>query len=208
MCGIVAYCGLPSQGRREEFRRLCREACIRGVHAFGIAYHDGRRVQVFKSLSFADVMNAVPRHLPSEIVFHNRYCTSGDYTRMENNQPLIVGGDALAFNGTVDMGTKQEMEERHDLTMETENDGEIVLQDIRRGMPFHTIGDQQTTFAGVYLGADGEMFAFRNEMRPLWQFPLSGGRFIVSTRDIASRAKIDTKNGTPINPYTILHLGE
>lgn len=206
MCGIVAYSGLPSRERRDEFKRLCREACIRGVHAFGIAYHDGRQVQVFKSLSFADVMNAVPEPLPSKIVFHNRYCTSGDYTRMENNQPLIVGGNALAFNGTVDMGTREEMERRHGIVMETENDGEIVLQDIRRGMPFHTIGDRRTTFAGVYLGSNGEMYASRNEMRPLWQFPLTVGKFIVSTRDIASRAKIDTKNGTPVEEYIMLDL--
>lgn len=206
MCGIVAYSGVESRERRVEFQRLCREACIRGVHAFGIAWHDGGQVRVFKSLSFAEVMNAVPDPLPSKIVFHNRYSTSGDYTRMENNQPLIVGGNALAFNGTVDMGTKQEMELRHGITLTTENDGEIVLQDIGRGMPFHTIADRKTAFAGVYLGADGEMFAFRNEMRPLWLFSVQGGKFIVSTHDIASRARIDTNNGSLIEEYITLNL--
>lgn len=205
MCGIVAYSG-NGKNVRNTFQRLCVEATIRGVHAFGIAFFDGQRVRHFKSLSFREVMDAIPDPLPQHIVFHNRYCTSGDYTRMENNQPLIVGGDALAFNGTVDMGTKQEMEQRHSTRLTTENDGELVLQDIKRGVPFQTIGNQLATFAGVFLGADGKMYALRNEMRPLWCFPVSGGRFIVSTRDIASRAKLDTSLGFEVEPYMTLDL--
>lgn len=206
MCGVVAFSGNGSQGHRATFVLLCIEATIRGQHAFGIAYHDGQRVQVFKSTSFGEVLKAIPNPLPQRIVFHNRYCTSGDYRVMANNQPLFVGGDALAFNGTVDMGTKQEMEQRHNTTLTTDNDGELVLQDIKNGKPFRTISDNLATFAGVFLGGNGRMFAFRNEMRPLWCVPVSDGKFIVSTRDIARRAILDVSKAYPIKANEIMDL--
>lgn len=206
MCGIVAYSGMCSSERRADFCRLCYEATIRGVHAYGIAYHDGERVRVFKSLNFSEVMSAVPNPLPQRIMFHNRYCTSGDFLVMANNQPLLVGGNALAFNGTVDMGTKQEMELRHNTTLTTDNDGELVLQDIMNGTPMRSIANELVTFAGVFLGAGGEMFALRNDMRPLWCFKVQGGKFIASTKDIARRARIDVVNGSLITPLTPLEL--
>lgn len=208
MCGIVAYCGATSRERRGTFRQLCCEATIRGLHAFGIAYYYGGRVRVFKSLSFVEVMNAIPNPLPERIVFHNRYCTSGDFTVMNNNQPLVVDGNALAFNGVVDMGTKAEMERRHSTLLTTENDGELVLQDIRRGDPFRSIANRISSFAGVYLGKDGEMFALRNEMRPLWSYDVKDGTFIVSTVDIARRAvpDLDMGNIRQIDAYEIMRL--
>lgn len=165
-----------------------------------------KKNQVFRSIYFEEVIRAIPEQLPQHIVFHSRYSTSGDYRIMENNQPLFINGDTLAFNGTVDMGTKQEMEQRHNTTLTTDNDGELVLQDIKRGEPFRSIADNLSTFAGVYLGGDGEMFAFRNEMRPLWCVPAQDGKFIVSTQDIARRAKINTSNAYQIKTNELLHL--
>lgn len=206
MCGIVGFSGTARRGDRERFINLCRQSCIRGVHAFGIAYYTQDGVCVTKSTVFDEVMNAIPEPLPGKIMFHNRYSTSGDYRNPVNNQPIHVDGNALVFNGTVDMGTKQEMEARHGLNLQTDNDGEIVLLDFIAGKPFAHIGNTLATFAGIFLGKDGTMAAFRNEMRPLWCFRDGGNKFISSTRDIAARAKFEENNGMPIEPFKLFML--
>lgn len=203
MCGVVAYSG-PA-GDRDVFQCLCCQSCVRGVHSFGIAWHDRQGLHVHKGTDFAGVMAAVPQPLPCKIVFHNRYCTSGDWTDNTNNQPLLAHGGALAFNGTIDMGTKEEMERRHGVRLELYNDGELVLLDIAAGDPLRHIRDGKATFAGVFLGEDGRMFALRNELRPLWLFRTALGKFITSTSDIASRAKLDG-SGAILKPFDICTL--
>lgn len=109
MCGIVGFSGKAGLEDRARFVALCRQSCIRGVHAFGIAWHSpATGLQVFKSTDFDETMKAVPNPLPDKIVFHNRYSTSGDWRVPDNNQPIHVRGNALVFNGTVDMGTSTE----------------------------------------------------------------------------------------------------
>lgn len=207
MCGVVGYSGRQRPEDRNRFISLCREACIRGVHAFGIAYiDDNGKLNVVKSQSFEKVMWAIPTPIPRKIIFHNRYSTSGDASVMSNNQPIYVDGDALVFNGTVDMGTKEEMEQRHDVELQTENDGELVLKNFQIGEPLKLISSNKVSFAGIFLTEQGGMYAIRNEMRPLWQFEVEGGKFIASTRDIASRSLISTKNGKEIEPLSIVEL--
>jgi glutamine phosphoribosylpyrophosphate amidotransferase len=206
MCGIVGFSGIAEKDSRTKFIDLCRQSCIRGVHAFGIAYHTTDGVAVFKSTDFEEVIVAIPDPLPRKIIFHNRYSTSGDYRIMENNQPIFINGNALVFNGTVDMGTKAEMEARHGIKMQTDNDGEIVLLDVLAGKPFAHIRNSAATFAGVFLGKDGNMFAFRNDLRPLWCLNERGCKFICSTIDIAVRAKFDRNNCTPVEPLKLLYL--
>lgn len=204
MCGVVGYSGQGAS--RQQFVELCRQACIRGVHAFGVAFLTANGLYVTKGTSFSSVMDAVPDPLPRKIIFHNRYSTSGDYRDMANNQPVCVGDWAMVFNGTVDMGTKEEMERHSGYHLTTDNDGELVLRDyINRGT-FERIADARATFAGIFLNAGGRMFALRNGLRPLWAFPVTGGQFVVSTRDIASRAKLDTSCGALLQPLVKLQL--
>lgn len=207
MCGIVGYKGAPSAEARAQFIRLCDEARIRGEHAYGIAYYEeGRGVVFAKGMDFDTIMQRIPTPLPTRIIFHARYSTSGDYRDMLNNQPIIIDGDALVFNGTVDMGTKAEMEQRNGLTMQTDNDGELVLRDIQYCAPFRRLGDNLVTFAGIVLRGNGEMFALRNEMRPLWRFEVAGGTFLASTQDIALRAKLEAISSSPIPPMEKVSL--
>lgn len=207
MCGIVGYSGIPKNGDRERFIELCRQSCIRGVHAFGIGYYDKNAITVFKSSTFEEVMDSIPATLPNKIVFHNRYSTSGDHREPINNQPIIINGNALVFNGTVDMGSKAEMEHRYGIRLLTSNDGELVLLDIEEGRgAFTHIDNDFATFAGIYLGYDGTMMAFRNRMRPLWLFQEPNCVFLCSTRDIASRAGFDMSLGQPVEPLTYIHL--
>lgn len=207
MCGVVGYSGSQRPADKKQFISLCRESCIRGVHAFGIAYiDDNGKLNVVKSQLFDKVMFAIPTPIPKKIIFHNRYSTSGDASVMSNNQPIYVDGDALVFNGTVDMGTKDEMERRYSVKLQTENDGELVLKSFQKGDPLKLISSDKVSFAGIFLTQHGRMYAIRNEMRPLWQFDVDGGMFIASTLDIASRSLIPTKNGNKIKPLSVVEL--
>lgn len=204
MCGVVGYSG--NGASRQQFVELCRQSCIRGVHAFGVAFLCANGLYVTKDTSFRSVMAAVPDPLPRKIIFHNRYSTSGDFRDMANNQPVCIDRWAMVFNGTVDMGTKEEMERHSGYHMATDNDGELVLRDyITRGT-FERVADERATFAGIFLNEDGRMFALRNALRPLWAFRVQGGQFITSTRDIASRAKLAINNGHLLQPFTPYQL--
>lgn len=159
-----------------------------------------------KGTDFDVIMQLIPTPMPERIIFHARYSTSGDYRDMLNNQPIVIDGDALVFNGTVDMGTKEEMEQRNGIMMQTDNDGELVLRDIQDGHPFRRLSDNLVTFAGIVLRGNGEMFALRNVMRPLWRFEVSGGIFLASTQDIALRAKLEAISSSPITPMKKVSL--
>lgn len=207
MCGIVGYSRTRKEARndRERFIALCREACIRGEHAYGIAYiTPDDRLEVFKDTDKERVLEAIPQTMPERIIFHNRYSTSGDWKQPDNNQPIHVGESALVFNGTIDMGTKDEMQKRYGISMLTDNDGEIVMNDILHDQPFAHIRDGQT-FAGIYLDRR-RMFAFRNDLRPLKRIKDEGCEFVCSTKDIALRAKFDENYIEDITPFTLTFL--
>lgn len=208
MCGVVGFSG--EGGDRQLFISACVQSTIRGIHAFGVAWLDSVcKLHYFKSCSFNEIVTAIPNPFPQKIIFHNRYCTSGDFRHSVNNQPIISDDSkiALVFNGTVDMGTKSEMEARSGYSLNTDNDGELVLNDIIHGNPFlrlHPI--HGTSFAGIYLMDGGAMCAFRNNHRPLWQFRHKNGIYITSTQDIARRAGIDISQGEIVEPYKIMNL--
>lgn len=207
MCGIVGYSGKGGALQRKSFIELCRQACIRGVHAFGIGYFIPETgLHVYKSTDFNEVMKAVPGILPGKIMFHCRYSTSGDYKDMANNQPVYVHENALVFNGTIDMGTKEEMEQHCGFSLQTSNDGELVLRDLEKQQPFNRISDGKATFAGIALMKDGSMCAFRNDLRPLWAFNCKDEVFISSTLDIALRAKINTDGRKLLQPLVLHQL--
>lgn len=143
-------------------RKLVFEASVRGLH------HEGSRV----------VENAG--------IYHTRYCTSG-----ETPQPLHYAGRWLAFNGVIDMGTKEEMEQRYMISMDTDNDGELFLQLCNSDEDIlEFINNPKRTFAGVLLLKD-RLIAVRNHGRPLWLHISPGYIIIASTRDIFERAGID-----------------
>lgn len=206
MCGIVACSTTPQNNCRHNFIELCQQSLIRGVHAFGIAYEEDGGVVVKKSLCFDDIVANIPDPLPLRIMFHNRYATSGDASRMENNQPLYEAGCALIVNGIVDMGTKMEMERKWNVKMNTENDGELVLQDAIHGSPFKKLHLPQSALAGVFLSSK-DFYAIRNTRRPLWHIPTQQASWVVSTKDIARRAGLDISHARLVSPFKALHIG-
>lgn len=198
MCGIIGY--VPQEEfdfhtRCEAFRRLFEQSCIRGMHAYGIAEISGLpgRVNSFRSFKPEEVVDVFTPATRS--ISHARYCQSGDYKVMENNQPIVVDQTALAMNGVISMGTKEEYETEFGVTCTVDNDSEIFLRKIagaqtpeevaRKAEDF--VGSIQGSFAGTFL-ALGRLFALRNPRRPLWKCEQYGATWYASTENIFRRA--------------------
>lgn len=181
MCGIVGYIPVdPSNSVKGMFLRLVLESRIRGLHACGIATRNG----VLRSYSVDDIIGAFDPSMPT--VFHTRYSLSGDWKVLENNQPLVVGGVSLAFNGVIHMGTKAEFEEAFQIQCSADNDGEIFLRRTCSADEF--IQNMTGSFAGVWIDEGGRLWAGRNSRRPLWKATAYGARWYASTEDIFRRA--------------------
>ena len=196
MCGVIGYVP-PSEGPMPDtgelfhmFWRLLSESRIRGMHAYGIA----RPGFVFRSLDFDEVWKHFDPRFPT--IAHCRYSTSGDWRKLENNQPIVVGQLALAFNGVIHMGTKEELERDFGVDLETDNDGEAFLRriiedgDTSAETFHHYIMRMDGSFAGVWLQGD-KLYAGRNERRPLWASKWGGTTWYASTENIFHRAGFD-----------------
>jgi len=196
MCGIVGYTPLTADydriTRADAFQRLFDESCIRGLHAYGIS-HLKSSLWTYRTFDAKEIPYYFEGDRPT--IAHARYCQSGDWHVLENNQPIVVGQTALAFNGCIHMGTKEEFEAAFDVRCETDNDGEIFLcktadavdaeEFVRKASGFvETISG---SFAGVCL-AFGQLIVSHNARRPLWRCEAHGARWYASTADIFRRA--------------------
>jgi glutamine phosphoribosylpyrophosphate amidotransferase len=129
------------------------------------------------------------------MIFHNRYSTSGDWHEHLNNQPLFREGVSLAFNGTLDMRSKQQMEVAYGVKLHTSNDGELPLIAYLDGgveglRSF--IAQSKGSFAGILI-TKNKIIALRNAKRPLWLH--SGSSLVIaSTEDILKRAGLTSHN--------------
>lgn len=129
-------------------------------------------------------------------MFHWRYKTSG-----EDNQPLFVDGKCMAFNGVIDMGTKDEIEKKYSITMTSDNDGEILLR-LCSSYPeaVEFLRSSSATFAGIWMEGN-TLTAIRNEGRPLWKYEKEGKVLLASTKDIFNRSGVH--DVTPLEPLKI-----
>ena len=184
MCGVIGYKPLvPSTGSITAFDRLFNESRIRGHHAYGIA----NKEETFKTYDWEEITDHFNPDLST--IAHTRYCQSGDWKNMENNQPLEVGHMKLAMNGVIHMGTKEEFEAAFRVHCLVDNDSEIFLQCLAQGEPSLEFINQITgSFAATWLVGD-KLYAGRNARRPLWKCIAHGAVWYASTRDIFLRAK-------------------
>jgi len=167
MCGIIGYWPLsPTSETATAFRQLFDESRIRGMHAYGLATQnpDGG-LHVLRSFEWTDIPRSFDPRYPS--IAHTRYCQSGDWHVLENNQPLVVGTMAVAMNGVIHMGTKDEYEAAFKVRCLVDNDSEIFLQRLAQGQSaIDFINEVSGSFAAVWL-QNGHLYAGRNARRPL-----------------------------------------
>ena len=196
MCAIVGFVGpSPSEQAFAVLHRLFIESKIRGMHAYGYAAHlHSGATEVNKSNQLMPLLKNMTK-FPKLLIGHCRYSTSGDYKTPANNQPLSYNDEFLAFNGVIDMRTKPEMEAAYKIKMESDNDGEIMLQSADR----MTLLKSDITFSGLVLKKDSLQF-FRNEGRPAYKASKHGCIYIASTADILRRCLL---NPEPLNPFEV-----
>lgn len=182
------------------------------------------------------VLHTLP---PRALIAHTRYSTSGDWKENDNNQPISLGCLAIVHNGLVSMATRPEYEPEYEVSCRTDNDSEIILQKVLYALT-HTknskYGEDRSKlvtqsianglrdihkvdppiFACGFLDSDGNIYAVRDHIRPLWFVYIKSWGFIgfASTRDIINRALKTTDltedDGVAIweaDPYTVYKLG-
>lgn len=201
MCGIVGYISTnPSENDRYYLFKLIRQSQIRGMHSYGLAWYDNSGLQSKKYYQNEFKTITIPES--NAIIFHNRYSTSGDFKNHLNNQPIMIDDMALAFNGVIDMRTKEEMQLHWGVEMQTENDGELVLIK-SKGNPEEMLNIVRASgsFSGVVLKNE-KLFAITNGRRPMWQLIIGESVFIASTKDIFIRALGDC-NPHPVEINTL-----
>lgn len=203
MCGVIGYKPGPvvvEDEVRDAFAALFRESSIRGLHAYGIAQPDQYGIiDVTKSLRTDDIPDTFDPN--RKMIAHCRYSLSGDWEVLDNNQPILVRSPhpmALAFNGVISMGTKEEFEAQFGVECETYNDGEIFLRRLIKGQSVTDfLAELKGSFAGVWLLGD-RLFAGRNARRPLWKCWHLNAVWYASTADIFKRAGFYSHKPVPV----------
>ena len=200
MCGIVGfYAKKPTKKNIELLHLIIQQSKIRGLHSFGYSYYDNE-LKTIKQHNIYDINFPVS----DRIIFHNRYATSGDYLDHNNNQPISVNDMSLVFNGVIDMRTKEEMQESYNIQMQTENDGELVIQlcgnDQEKIIDY--IKKIKGSFAGLIM-MNNKMYAIRNKNRPAWKLEYNNATYIASTKDIFKRVNefLQPEELTPYKLY-------
>ncbi len=185
MCGVIGYYSdSPQAWHLNVVRKLFEQSDIRGKHAFGVTWMDAGRIGgVQRSLTLESLVPGLATLRSTTILGHARYSTSGDWKTKENNQPLVIGGTALVFNGVIDMRTKEEMERDYG-PMHTANDGELFIKALLEGVKAtEFISARNCSFAGCYI-IGGRAYCVRNKRRPLWYAIHDGATYVMSTRHI------------------------
>lgn len=196
MCGIVGYSSAdPKPEHFSILHKLIIESSIRGLHSYGYSFVKDDKLITRKYHDLDEIVFPVS----NKIIYHNRYSTSGDYRNHKNNQPIHVDDMSLVFNGVIDMRTKRQIEKDYKINMETDNDGEILIQRCGNDTELITrfVNDMKGSFAGIILDSNNKMFAIRNKKRPCWILEYENAIFLASTRDIFKRVD-DMFEPTPI----------
>lgn len=185
MCGIIGFSTKePNNDNYKLLNRIVEQSKIRGLHSFGYSFYNGKlNVKKFHNLTEVDLPST------NKLIYHNRYSTSGDYQDHNNNQPILADDIALVFNGVIDMGTKEQMQEKYNIEMLSDNDGEILIK--KCGFDYEKITDfvknMTGSFAGLIMHKENAVF-IRNERRPAWIVKKHNAVYIASTKDILLRA--------------------
>ena len=173
-------------------RRVMKETQIRGKHASGVAYHNGKNlVCVKRSLPINELSNSLQweaivygGHL--KMIAHARYSTSD----MKFHQPLGDENMYIAHNGVITQEPPETWKETYGYDFNTRNDSEILLQKLSREGETSSVisGLNGASVAVVTIDSSGIVSGYRNNLRPLWKTQFSNGFILTSTKDIMVRA--------------------
>lgn len=189
MCGIIGIRCRDKEISEMVFKELLIQSQIRGKHATGIAYFNGKKIKSIVEATPAKKFAEKQNFPASEyMIGHVRYSTSD----LNYNQP-ITDRISIVHNGIITQEPFKNWEKHFGYSdYQTRNDTEILLKCLQlKKQPFIEFPNAS---AAVGVLEDNKMYCFRNNTRPLWIFqsvmevdgvPLFSG--FASTKDIITR---------------------
>lgn len=204
MCGIVAAVfNDVTVDQLELIDIIMIESQVRGKHASGVTWHNGRELVRVCPDDNVSVLGIHAKQMAERrvvrMIGHTRYSTSD----LSVNQPLIDYKSmdlSIAHNGIVDQEEPSTWEERHGLVCNTSNDSELVLRAMLSGQhPLYKF--PEASLAVTWIDDRGKVGAFRNTKRPMWITYWDNGCIITSTRDIMLRASNGEADPFQVKPF-------
>lgn len=205
MCGVIGFYSQQVTAEQQALLyRLAQQSSIRGLHAFGASWIDSQgRISTSKWKTFPQVLPAA-----GIFIWHNRYSTSGDWHDDGNNQPIADVDIAVAVNGVISMKPRPEYEQEFGVKCVTDNDAEIFMRLLQAGNPADQVASRLSgSLAAVFI-KDSQVFAVRNNCRPLHWFLRHDAVYVVSTVDIADRAAGSTIEVHNVPPFQLFRLSD
>lgn len=187
MCGII---GVKGKITPQKLKTLLNETQIRGKHATGISRWD------FKTNKIESIVDSIASKQFTQkysnmleiwckdylvLIGHTRYSTSD----LRYNQPIFDDSLALAHNGVV----SQESPDKWIYECKTANDSELLFRHIKKHGNLNNIEEtfKNLSYATLWI-KEGELYAQRNGLRPLWYYKDDEVEIYTSTKDIAERS--------------------
>lgn len=201
MCGVLGFFG-EFKKNKKTIIKLVDEISIRGIHSFGFSFIERGELKTIKEFEINEIKKSLIFYSPNKFIFHNRYSTSGDWKKHENNQPIAINKNSIVLNGVISQSTKAENEKKYLMDLSTENDAEILLRSADKNT---FIKNHKGSLAGM-ICIRGNYFAFRNERRPLWYSRKAQDLFVASTKDCFLRAGIKQFSQVPTG--SMIPIGE
>ena len=200
MCGIIGY--RNTQTTKDDLSVLSRvliESRIRGKHASGIAWFDGKSIKSYvKPIPIDELLTKFNLSKTVydgniSLIAHSRYSTSD----IRYNQPIVGNHLAIAMNGVITQSSPDTWEETYGYKCKTKNDSELLLRALENDDNVFEVFDS-SSIAMVALDDTGNLMYTRNGIRPLWMGKIGNGTVYASTYDILNRAGV--QGITKINP--------
>ncbi len=200
MCGLIGAIGdNPTEAEMEIVRRAMKASRIRGKHASGVAWFNGKKVCVYTEPIPIDELGdklKFPKMLSGNrlsLIAHARYSTSDIFY----NQPIKGEKYAVAHNGVISQASPDKWEKLYGLECETRNDSELIVRCVEKGESLQE-RFPNSSIACLILDDNGNVIPHRNGTRPLWMGKTEHLTIYASTQDILRRAGI--KEATKLKP--------
>ena len=194
MCGIIGFTGKNVTHKDLEIlKKVMLESRIRGKHASGIAWYNGRGdiLSVVEPIPIDELIEkfgdfkVMVHDGQLSMIAHARYSTSD----IRYNQPIVGKNFAIAHNGVITQTPPETWKKTYGYDCETCNDSELILRCFENGDdPIEKF--KNSSIAGVMLDDGGGVICFRNSIRPVWVGKIGSGTVIASTYDILHRAGV------------------
>lgn len=187
MCGIIGIYTNKGQQLVPLIKQLFLESQIRGKHATGISFLEGRKIRTtIKAVPSSKFVKEFEwESLPDRLrlIGHCRYSTSD----LDYNQPIVIGNSSIVHNGVITQEDPKYWQEDYGYDCTTKNDSELLLHTLKEGdNPFTKYPN--ASIAAIHLMASNRLAFFRGGTRPLWYCIHEDAVIIASTENIITRA--------------------